>query len=145
MPYLYAIRHIETVTDEYGKPRKQNVFDEVEQSIAEANEEGCWKVVTRTGVSLTPWQIFNERAAKKIKYGPENDVFVDVLGQTIRVREYVMATYMHYKDLCLCEVVSFTPQRIRIRYLNGGAAGDSGYTVTLKNPSDIIRIDQSLI
>lgn len=145
MPYLYAIRHNETIIDEYGKPREQNVFDEVEQSIAEANEEGCWKIMSNTGVSLTPWQTFNERAAKKIKYGPENEVFVDVLGQTLRVREYVMATYMHYKDLNLCEVVSFTPQRILIRYLNGGLAGNPGYNVALKSPSAIVRIDQSLI
>lgn len=142
MPYIYAI---EEKIYEDGIPPMDGAFKPfkskyhpVTKEVAETNVDGCWKLVGVHGRSFSGWQQFDSVAEAALNYG-KGKPLADAMGETLAAGDFVMTTVDKYADLRLCEVVSFTPQKIRIRDLK------KGYKLILKFPEDIVKVDSRLI
>ena len=129
MPYIYAIADV----DNTNKPVQEGIYYPCSKETAETHELGRWKLESHTGKNMTGWLRFWEQAPKSGKGKP----LADATGQPLAAGDFVMTTINKYADLVLCEVMEFTPQKIRIRDLK------SPHTI-LKTPEDIIKVDKNI-
>jgi hypothetical protein len=141
MPYIYAV---EEVVYEDGVPPKPSEikgfsreYHTASKELAETSENGRWKLVSIHGKPATDWVRFNPRKEAELIYGKGSPLH-DVTGTSLAVGDFVMTTIAKYADLYLCEVVSFTAQKVRVRNLR------DGYATVLKETTDIVKVDKSL-
>jgi hypothetical protein len=144
MPYMYAIEETvyeDGIPPQPGEKRKRftYAYHPVSKDVAETNEDGRWKLVSVHGTSATKWNRFSSRGESEVQYfAGKGTPLPDANGTMLAHNDLVMTTIDKYSCLRLCEVVNFTPQKIRVRDLN------SGYEMTLKYPEDIVKVDSSL-
>lgn len=144
MPYIYAIRteiYDDGIPPEKGKWKRADriEFNVVPQTVAEADEEGHYKLVRHDGTEVTEWMyIFSKyRADDTTKVGTGKPL-KDALGTELAGGDFVMVSDSKTSKLEINEVVSFTPQKIRVRYVGGWGSGST------KAPSDVVKVDKSL-
>lgn len=141
MPYIYAV---EELAYEDGVPPQPGEikgfiieYHAVSKEIAETHVDGHWKLVSIHGNNATGWVKFNPKKEAEIVYG-KGEPLPDATGTLLAVGDFVMTTIAKYADLYLCEVVSFTAQKVRVRNLR------AGYSTILKETTDIVKVDNSL-
>ena len=144
MPYKYAIEETvyeDGVPPQPGEQRKRftYAYHPVSKEIAETSKDGRWKLVSVHGSSATGWNRFSSRGETEVQsYAGKGKPLPDATGTMLAHNDFVMTTIDKYADLRLCQVLSFTPQKIRVRDLH------SGYKTTLKFPSDVVKVDTNL-
>lgn len=141
MPYLYAV---EVKVYEDGIPPQPGEikgftyeYHSTPKEVAETHDDGRWKLVSIHGKPATDWVSFNSKAESELAYG-KGSPLPDVTGQALTVGDFVLTTIQKYADLYLCEVVSFTSQKVRVRIFR------DGYKTILKETTDIVKVDKSL-
>lgn len=145
MPYIYAIHDIGTHKDEVsGREETRRIYHPVDKTVAEPHEDGRWAVVTKDGSLRSQWFDFRPTAEASLKYAEPDATGKDSVGQVLHAGDLVMTTVDKYADLALCEVVSFTGQKVRVRPFTG-AFRFNGYDTILKFPYMIVRIDKALV
>lgn len=145
MPYIYAIaEHVyeDGLPPEPGKFKRATLkYHPVSKEVAEAHEEGRWKLQSHEGTDMSDWNTClssyrelyeGEGKAKKI-----GKSLPDVTGQLLEVGDFVMGTRGTGVNLHIYEVVNFTPKKIRVR-----TAGSWGEGST-KNSEDIVKVDKA--
>lgn len=144
MPYIYAIRteiYDDGITPEPEQWRQADrvEFNIVPQAVAEADDQGHYKLVRNDGYEVTDWRyIFSKwRAEDTTKVGTGKPL-KDALGTELAGGDFVMVSDSTTSKLEIAEVVSFTPQKIRVREAGGWGAGST------KAPSDVVKVDKSL-
>ena len=150
MPYIYAIEErvykdrIPPVDGVYKSNTHQFSPDSsnyvpVSKEVAETHTDGRWKLVSVHGNSATGWNPFSVRGAAEVESASgKGKPLPDATGVMLAHDDLVMTTIDKYADLRLCQVLSFTPQKVRVRDLR------SGYKTTLKETTDIVKVDKSL-
>lgn len=133
MPYSYAIQEIVTHEDDSSEIN----YLTVPQEVAETHYDGRWMLTNHAGREMTGWIPFTPNLEDKLAYG-KGTPLVDASGQTLAARDLVMTTINKYADLKLCEVISFTAQKVHVRALDAGA------NTRVKYPSEIVKVDKSL-
>jgi hypothetical protein len=144
MPYIYSIRTeiyrdgIPPEEGQYKRPIRVE-FNVVPQAVAEADPEGHYKLVRNDGYEVTEWQyIFSEyRAEDTTKVGTGKPL-KDALGTELAGGDFVMISDTKTSKLEIAEVVSFTPQKIRVRNAGGWGEGST------KAPDNVVKVDKSL-
>lgn len=143
MPYVYAI--YEEVYEDGIPPKPDEykyatlVFHDVPEQIAESHPNGRWKLVTHTGENLTDWNsFFSDYIATDRTVTGTGKPLTDALGQQLTFGDFVMTSMNGRPELSLFEVISFTPQRIKLREIRSFGSG------FVKKPLDVIKVDKSL-
>lgn len=144
MPYLYAIRteiFDDGISPEEGEWKQPDriEFNVVPQAVAEADPAGVYKLVRNDGYEVTQWNyIFSEyRTEDTTKVGTGKPL-KDALGTVLASGDFVMISDTKTSKLEMAEVVSFTPQKIRVRAVGGWGEGST------KAPDNVVKVDKSL-
>jgi hypothetical protein len=146
MPYIYSIPtriYRDGIPPAAGEWKNKNLigydYQIVPQSVAEADEEGCYKLVSNDGEEVTEWMyIFSEcRAEDTTKVGTGKPL-KDALGVVLAAGDFVMISDTKTSQLEIAEVVSFTAQKVRIRNVGGWGSGST------KDSKSVVKVDKSL-
>lgn len=124
MPYIYSVYE------------GDDTFTPTTQSFAENHPHGGFALTTHQGTQVSKWHVLDRNAPEE-KYDPDTESRVDSLGQEIRPRDFAMTTMGTGHELSPCEVLGFTPKKVRVMIFGN-------WETTLKNPSDLVRIDKAL-
>lgn len=141
MPYIYAVE--ERVYEDGLPPKPGEIkgfsyeYHTVSKEVAETHVDGHWKLVSVHGPTATGWVKFNPKLEAEMQYG-KGESLADATGIPLTPGDFVMTTFKKYADLYLCEVLSFTSQKVRVRIFR------EGYRTILKDTSDIVKVDKSL-
>lgn len=123
---------------------------EVPEGVAKQDKERGFYVLFSNNASNQRLSSYinihnDEQLVAAMKSGPSSHV--DSLGNPLEAGDYVLTTLHKYADLKLCRVHSFTKERIRVVPLYSNSLNDfvTYIGTTLKSPSDIVRVDRTLI
>lgn len=132
MPYVYAIR--ERIDRSEDAPW-QEIFHPVSEDVAEQHPDGVVRLMTIHGTPASIWYPMSMHQMEEKDYG-KGKPLTDCLGVPLAAHDYVTGAKTGYVQHHVAEVVNFTPQKIRIRYIGGFTA--------LKSPNELTKVDKAL-